>query len=100
LDEVDHAVDIGDGREEPEVDHGAAVRWRVRGARLVELNVRRIGNDGGAGLRDLVEQAPLVGRAAKVDSVGVRDRCLVRPAVACASSPRRRGDGRGSRWRR
>ena len=71
LDEVDHAVDIGDGGEEPEVDHGAAVRRRVRGARLVVLDVRRVGNDRRAGPGHLVEQAPLVRRAAQVDPVGV-----------------------------
>ena len=29
-DEMDHTIDIGDVREEAEVDHGAAVRRRVR----------------------------------------------------------------------
>ena len=71
LDEVDHAVDIGDGGEQPEVDHGAAVRRRVRGARLVVLDVRRVGNDRRAGPGHLVEQAPLVRRAAQIDAVGV-----------------------------
>src|SRR5262249_56438788 len=71
LDEVDYAVNIGDVREEPEVDHGAAVRRRVCGARLVILDVRRVGNHRRVGPGYLVEQAPLVRRAAQVDPVGV-----------------------------
>ena len=71
LNEVDHAVDIGHVGEQPEEDHGAAVRRRVRGARLVVLDVRRVGNDRRAGARDFVEQALLVRRAAQVDAVGV-----------------------------
>ena len=70
LDEVHHAVDIGGVREEPEKQHGAAVRRRVRGARLV-VDVRRVGNDGGSGPGDFVEQAPFVFRAAKVDPIGI-----------------------------
>ena len=55
LNEVDHPVDIGDVREEPEEDHGAAVRRRIRGARLVVFDVRCVGNDGRPGAGDLVE---------------------------------------------
>ena len=71
LDEVDHAVDIGDGGEEPEIDHGSAVGRRVRGARLVVLDVCGVGNDRRADAGHLVEQAPLIRRAAQVDAVGV-----------------------------
>ena len=71
LNEVDHAVDIGDVGEQPEIDHGAAVRRRVRGARLVVLDVRGVGNDRRAGTGHLVEQAPLVCCAAQIDPVGV-----------------------------
>jgi hypothetical protein len=70
-DEVHHAVDIGGVREKPEKQHGAAVRRRVRGARLVVVDVRRVGNDGGSGPGDFVEQTPFVFRAAKVDPIGI-----------------------------
>ena len=71
LDEVHHAVDIGGVREKPEKQHGAAVRRRVRGARVVVVDVRRVGDDGGSGPRDFVEQAPFVFRAAKVEPIGI-----------------------------
>ena len=71
LGEVGHAINIGDGGEQAEVDHSAAVRRRVRGARLVVLDVCGVGNDRRADTGDLVEQAPLVRRAAQVDPVGV-----------------------------
>ena len=48
-----------------------AVGRRVRGARLVVLDVCGVGNDRRADTGDLVEQAPLVRRAAQVDPVGV-----------------------------
>ena len=62
---------LGTVERSPKIDHGAAVRRRVGGARLVVLDVRRVGNDRRAGSGDLVEQAPLVRRAAQVDAVGV-----------------------------
>ena len=62
---------MGTVREKPEENHGAAVRRRVRGARLVVFDIRRIGNDRSAGAWDLVEQAPLVIRTAQVDPVGI-----------------------------
>ena len=71
LDEVDHAVDIGLVREKPEEHHGATVRRRVRRARLVVVDVRRVGNDHRAGPGTCVEQALLVRSAAKVDAVGI-----------------------------
>ena len=69
--EIDHAVDIGGVGEVPENDHGATVRRRVGGARLVVLDVRRVGNDGGSDPGDYVEQAPFVFRAAKVDPIRI-----------------------------
>ena len=71
LNEVDHAIDIRNGGEEPEIDNGAAVRRRVRGARLVVVDVRRVGNDRRASPGNLVQQALLVHRAAQIDSIGV-----------------------------
>ena len=71
LHEMDHGIDIGNGREEPEIDHGSPVRRRVRGARLVVLDVCGVGNDRRADAGRLVEQAPFIRRAAQVDAVGV-----------------------------
>ena len=69
--EVGHAVDIGDGGQQPEIDHGAAVGRRVRGARLVVLDVCGVGHDRRAGTGHLVEQATLICRAAQIDPVCV-----------------------------
>jgi hypothetical protein len=71
LDEIDDAVDIGGVIDEPEKDHGATVRGRVRGLRLVVVDVRRVGNDGGSGSRAYVGEAPFVFRASKVDPIGI-----------------------------
>src|SRR6516225_4069806 len=71
LDEVDYGIDVGDRGEEPEIDHGAAIRRRVRRARLVVIDIGCIGNDRCAGLGDLIEQAPLVLRAAQIDPVSL-----------------------------
>ena len=72
LHEVGHAVDIGNGtreaRRRPTVRPSGR---RVGGARLVVLDVCRIGNDGRAGAGDFVEQALLICPAAQVDAVGI-----------------------------
>ena len=64
-------IDIGDGREEPEIDHGPAVGRRVGGARLVEVDVCGVGNDRRAHAGRLVEQALFIRRAAHIDAVRV-----------------------------
>src|SRR5262249_51818026 len=51
--------------------HGAAVGGRVRRARLIVLDVCGVRDDRRADTAQLVEQAPLVRRAAQVDPVGV-----------------------------
>ena len=64
-------IDIGDGREEPEIDHRSPVGRRVRGARLIVLDVCGVGNNRRAHAGRLVEQAPFIRRAAQVDAIGV-----------------------------
>ena len=66
-----HRIDVGGGGEQPEIDHGAAVRHRVGAARLVVIDVGRIRNDHRAGVRDLVEQTLLVLGAAQIDAIGL-----------------------------
>ena len=68
LGEVGNRVGIGDGGEQAEVDDGAAIRRRVRGAGLVVFDVCRVGNDGGANTGDLIEQTPLIHRAAEINA--------------------------------
>ena len=65
-----HAVDIGNVREQSEVNHSAAIWRRVRGARLIEFDVRSVGNNRRPHARDLAEEASLVRRAAQIHAIG------------------------------
>ena len=68
---MDHRIDIGNGREEAEIDHGPAIGRGVGGARLVEVDVGGVGNDRRAHAGRLVEQALFIRRAAHIDAVRV-----------------------------
>jgi hypothetical protein len=71
LDKMDHSIDIGDGREEPEIDHRSPIGRRVGRARLIVLDVRGVGNNRRVDTGHLVEEATFIQRAAQVDAVGV-----------------------------
>ena len=61
---------LGTVESSPKIDDGAAVRRGIGGARPEIIDVRRIGNDHGAGFGNLIEQTLFVRGAAKVDAVG------------------------------
>src|SRR4051794_28781774 len=71
LGEIGHTINIRNSREQTEINYGTAVRYWIRGARLVVLDVCSIGNDCRADPGQLIKQSPLICCAAQVDPISI-----------------------------